>query len=226
MKKLIVLEGLDGSGKATQAEFLQERLNNLGQKTCKISFPDYTEKSSELIKMYLNGQFGQDVNAVNPYVASTFYTVDRYASYNLKWKVDYLQEAFIIADRYTTSNIVYQMAKLKDSEWDSFLEWIYDFEYNKFKLPKPDLVLYLDVDPEISAKLLTKRYGGECSRDLHEKNAAYLKLCRKSAMYAAEKLGWKILKCFEADKIKLIEDISEDILRNVLKWAEEAGEGI
>ena len=181
--KFIVIEGLDGSGKATQSKILAEKLMAQGKNIKKLEFPDYSNPSSALVKMYLGGEFGDKPSDVNPYAASAFYAVDRVASYLKFWKEDYQGDTVILSDRYATSNIIYQMSKLEKSQWDEFIEWQEDFEYNKLSIPKPDLVIYLDVEPEVSQKLMLKRYGGDNDKkDLHEKNLAFLLECRKSAL--------------------------------------------
>ena len=129
--RLIVLEGLDGSGKATQAGLLYEALCGRGEQAMKITFPNYESDSSALVKMYLGGAFGQDVNDVNAYAASSFYSVDRYASYKTLWGCFYHDGGTVIADRYTTSNAVHQCSKLPREEWDAYLAWLFDFEYRK-----------------------------------------------------------------------------------------------
>lgn len=210
--KIIVIEGLDGSGKATQTKILADRLSDEQKKVRKLEFPDYASPSSSLVKMYLNGEFGENPEDVNAYAAASFYAVDRVASYLKFWKQDYNDGAFILSDRYATSNIIYHMSKLPKDEWDSFIEWQNDFEYNKLGIPKPDLVVYLDVEPEVSQKLMEKRYKGDNSKkDLHEKNMNYLLECRKSALYAAEKCGWAVINCCKNGEIKTIEQISQEI---------------
>ncbi len=210
--KFIVIEGLDGSGKATQSKILAEKLMDEGKNIKKLEFPDYSNPSSALVKMYLGGEFGNNPSDVNPYAASAFYAVDRVASYLKFWKEDYQGDTVILSDRYATSNIIYQMSKLEKSQWDEFIEWQEDFEYNKLSIPKPDLVIYLDVEPEVSQKLMLKRYGGDNDKkDLHEKNLAFLLECRKSALYAAEKCGWIVINCCENGDIKPIEKIASEI---------------
>jgi dTMP kinase len=210
--KIIVIEGLDGSGKATQTKILAEMLENKGYKVRKLEFPDYANPSSSLVKMYLNGDFGSNPSDVNAYAASAFYAVDRVASYLQFWKKDYEDGTVILSDRYATSNIIYQMSKVDDSQRDDFIEWQSDFEYNKLGIPQPDAVIYLDVEPEVSQKLMEKRYGGDMSKmDLHERNVKFLLDCRKSALYAAEKCNWKVINCCENGDIKTIDKISEEI---------------
>ena len=212
--KFIVIEGLDGSGKATQTEILKNTLEAEGKTVKKLAFPDYDNESSALVKMYLGGEFGDNPDDVNAYAASAFYTVDRIASYLKFWKKDYENGACILADRYSTSNIIYQMSKLPESEWDSFIEFQEDFEYNKIKVPKPDLIIYLDVEPDVSQKLMSKRYSGdESKKDLHEKNVNFLLECRNSALYAADKLGWVKISCTRNGEMRSIEDIAEDIIK-------------
>ena len=210
--KLIVIEGLDGSGKATQTKNLFDYLTSNGEQVVKVTFPDYDSPASALVKMYLNSEFGDDPNAVNAYSASAFYAVDRVASIIKNWKEDYLSGKTILCDRYATSNIIYQMSKVPQEEKDSFIDWQYDFEYNKLGLPAPTQVIYLDVEPEVSQKLMLKRYNGdESKKDLHEKNVDFLLTCRENALYAAKKLGWKVISCTKDGEMKSIEDIFEEI---------------
>jgi len=212
--KLIVIEGLDGSGKATQAQQLYDYFEKSGKPVRKVSFPDYDSNSSALVKMYLNGDFGTDPNAVNPYAASSFYAVDRYASYMQNWREFYENGGIVIADRYTTSNAVHQCAKLPEDEWDSFLQWLFHYEYELLGIPAPAFTVYLRVDPDISQKLMTKRYNGnEAKKDIHEANLGYLKRSRQAADYCAKKLGWHVVECIEDDRMRTVDAIFADICR-------------
>ena len=214
--KIIVIEGLDGSGKATQTALLAQKLSDRGIKVRRLEYPDYDSPSSSLVKMYLGGEFGSKPEDVNAYAASVFYAVDRAAGFLGDWKTDYQSGTLFLCDRYCTSNIIYQMAKVSDAERDAFIEWQADFEYDKLGLPRPDTVIYLDVSPDVSQKLMEKRYGGDQSKkDLHESNLSFLLSCRKSALYAAEKCGWKIIDCCENGDIKPIDKISEEIEKAV-----------
>ena len=210
--KLIVIEGLDGSGKATQTKLLAEKLKGRGLSVRQLEFPDYESDSSALVKLYLGGAFGNDPGDVNAYAASAFYAVDRVAGYLSDWRRDYERGAVFLCDRYCTSNIIYQMAKVEPEERDGFIAWQDDFEYDRLGLPRPDAVVYLDVSPEVSQRLMEKRYGGDSSRkDLHESNLRFLLSCRESALYAAEKLGWRMVGCCENGEIKPIEAIADEI---------------
>ena len=210
--KIIVIEGLDGSGKATQTALLADKLAKKGTAVRHLEFPDYNSAGSSLVKMYLGGEFGRKPGDVNAYAASAFYAVDRAASYLRDWKAEYQSGMLFLCDRYCTSNIIYQMAKVGDDERDAFIEWQADFEYEKLGLPRPDRVIYLDVSPDVSQRLMEKRYGGDLSKkDLHESNLEFLLSCRKSALYAAEKCGWTIINCCENGEIKPIDRISEEI---------------
>jgi len=210
--KLIVIEGLDGSGKSTQTELIKERIIQSGSVVKQIKLPDYDSDSSALVKMYLGGCFGSDPKAVNTYAASLFYTVDRFANYTNVWKEDYLNGAVILADRYATSNAVHQMVKLEKDKWDEYLSWLEDIEYNKVAVPKPDVVIFLDMPVEVSQTLMTGRYNGEESRkDVHEADVGYLKACHESAMYASEKLGWFVVHCADGDSPRSIEDINDEV---------------
>ena len=217
MGKIIVIEGLDGSGKATQTAWLYEKLIAQGNRVRKLEFPDYDSPASALVKMYLGGEFGSKPEDVNAYAASAFYAVDRAASYLKSWKQDYQDDVIFLCDRYATSNIIYQMAKVPPQERDAFIAWQEDFEYDRLGLPRPDAVLYLDVAPEVSQKLMEKRYGGDNSKkDLHESNLRFLLSCRESALYAAEKRGWRMIDCCEQGEMKSVEQIAQEI-EEVLK---------
>lgn len=218
MGKLIVIEGLDGSGKSTQLDILPNRLLANGIKCKKISFPDYQDPSSTLIKMYLGGEFGEKPQDVNAYAASLFYAVDRYASFKKYWKEFYDDGGVVVAGRYATSNAVHQMSKLPKEEWEEYLEWLSDLEYKKSGIPKPDLVIMLDMPPEVSQKMLSNRYSGdENKKDIHERDVEYLENCRFAAMFAAKICDWKVINCSENGEPRSIEDISNDIFNEICK---------
>ena len=159
MKKglLICIEGLDASGKDTQTHLAASYLESRGLPFRTLSFPTYDERTSALVRMYLNGEFGADPRAVNAYAASSFFALDRYASYMTDWKNDCARGAVILANRYTTSNAVHQLSKLPEPEWEPFLNWLYGYEYGLLGIPKPDLVLCLDMPVEMSEALMRKR---------------------------------------------------------------------
>lgn len=211
--RLIVIEGLDGSGKATQAQLLYDRLQKQDAKVKKVSFPDYASSSSSLVKMYLSGEFGNEPNAVNAYAASSFYAVDRYASFKKDWEQFYNEGGVIIADRYTTSNAIHQCSKLSEGQWDSYLEWLFCYEYILLGIPKPDIVIYLNVDTQVSQKLIAGRYqGDESKKDIHERNPEYLESSRTAAVYCSKKMGWKEISCCINGCMKSKEDIYEKII--------------
>lgn len=211
--KLIVIEGLDGSGKGTQAAELAKNLAAGGAPVRKVSFPDYASDSSALVKMYLSGQFGKDPQDVNAYAASTFYAVDRFASFKRDWGGFYEGGGIVVADRYTTSNAVHQCSKLPQEQWDAFLAWLFDFEYHLLDIPSPDLVVYLSVDPAVSQRLMTGRYRGDESRkDIHEGNLAYLRRSRLAAEYCSSRLGWRQIECCRGGQMRTVEAIQADIL--------------
>ena len=213
---LIVIEGLDGSGKATNAKALSERLLGLGKKVKKITFPDYESDSSALVKMYLSGKFGSRPDDVNAYAASAFYAVDRFASFKTDWKADYNEGAWIIADRYTTSNAVHQASKLEGKEKDDYLDWLYDFEFNKMGLPRPDAVIYLDVPTDVSQKLMSERYNGDnTKKDIHEKDVEYLNKSRTQALYAANRLGWKVVSLCENGVLLSKEQVADKVFDKI-----------
>ena len=211
--KLIVIEGLDGSGKGTQAAELAKNLAAGGAPVRKVSFPDYASDSSALVKMYLSGQFGKDPQDVNAYAASTFYAVDRFASFKRDWGGFYEGGGIVVADRYTTSNAVHQCSKLPQEQWDAFLAWLLDFEYHLLGIPSPDLVVYLSVDPAVSQRLMTGRYQGDESRkDIHEGNLAYLRRSRLAAEYCSSRLDWRQIECCRGGQMRTVEAIQADIL--------------
>lgn len=210
--KMIVIEGLDGSGKSTQVELLKQKLAEKNIKLRQIKLPDYDNKSSTLVKMYLGGEFGNNPSDVNIYSASLFYAVDRYASFKNVWGEDYKNGTLILADRYTTSNAVHQTVKLPESEWDEYLDWLFKTEYELMGIPSPDAVIYLDMDVDISQRLMSKRYSGEeAKKDVHEANVEYLKSCRKAALYAANRFGWNVIKCFDGSEPLSVEVIGDKI---------------
>ncbi len=221
MGKLIVIDGLDGSGKTTQINRLGEYLQDKGVPFRQICFPDYDQPSSALVKLYLSGAFGKDAGSVNAFAASSFYAVDRYASFKSFWEEDYESGLPIIAARYTTSNAIHQMSKLPKNEWDNFLSWLTHYEYALLGLPRPDRVIFLDMPPEVSQKLMSGRYhGDESQKDIHERDVQYLKTCRESALFAAEKDGWDVVSCAENGEALPLEVITRrliDLCAEILK---------
>lgn len=212
MGLFIDLEGLDGCGKTTQTELLCKRFEKENIKYKKIKLPDYDSDSSILVRKYLNGDFGKNANDVNAFAASVLFAADRFASYTEKWKNDYLDGTLIFSDRYTPANALYQMTKLEPEEWDSYLEWLFDFEYNKIGIPEPTMVVFLDMPVEVSQKLMTSRYNGdESKKDVHECNVEFLHKCRESALYACKKYGWKVISCAENGELLSIETINDKI---------------
>ncbi|APH13244.1 thymidylate kinase family protein [Clostridium sporogenes] len=220
--RLIVIEGSDGSGKATQTKKLYDKLVKQNKKVKKVEFPNYKSESSALIKMYLSGEFGKNPDSVNPYASSTFYAVDRFASYKKDWGEFYLKGGIIIADRYTTSNMIHQAAKIKEVQAkDKFLNWLWDFEFEKFNLPVPDCVIFLDMPPKCSKSLMETRnnkFTGEKEKDIHENNYEYLLESYNNSKYISEKYGWNRIECTNEDKIKSIDQINDDIIKVITKY--------
>lgn len=212
--KLIVIEGLDGSGKATQTRLLAEALRDRGEDVRKVSFPDYASDSSALIKMYLSGWFGGRPENVNAYAASSFYAVDRYASYKTKWEKFYCGGGIVIANRYTTSNAIHQCSKLPKSEWEGFLDWLFHYEYELLGIPAPDKVIYLDVQLEVSQRLLEERYHhNEAKKDIHGRDLCYLEHSRAAAAYCQARFGWEQIKCCQSGEMRSVEDIHQEIMK-------------
>ena len=222
MGKLIVIEGTDGSGKSTQFGLLTQRLERENRAFQKLVFPQYSEPSSALIRMYLGGEFGTSPSEVNAYAASAFYSVDRYASYKKVWQKWYQDGGLVVSDRYTTSNAVHQTSKEPPQRQQAFLQWLYDFEYDKLGLPRPDLVIYLDVPTDFTEKLMRRReQATHTHADIHEQDSAYLATCRRAGKAAAEYYGWTVIQCVKDGEMRTIEDIHEEIYRHVAACLEE-----
>ncbi|MCQ2771221.1 MAG: thymidylate kinase [Clostridia bacterium] len=217
MGKLIVIDGLDGSGKETQSKLLVQELTSQGKNVRYITFPAYGTPGATLVEQYLGGKLGNKPSDTNPYAATTFFAVDRYYSFRTDWGDFYNQEdSVIIANRYTTSNAVHQLSKADRELWDEFAKWLFDYEYNKLGLPKPDMVIYLDVKPEVSRKLMEKRQQETgVQADIHEKDPEYLATCYKAAQYCADNLGWEKIICDNGENVLSIEEIQNMIAEKV-----------
>lgn len=217
--RLIVIEGTDSSGKETQTAMLFERLSEKINNIRKISFPNYESPACAPVKMYLAGEFGTDAEKVNPYPASTMYAIDRYASYKTDWGKFYNDGGVIITDRYTTSNMVHQASKIDNfQEKEMYLSWLEDLEYSKMGIPRPDLVIFLNMPTETAQKLMAERKNkitGEDKKDIHEKNVEYLKKSHENACEISKKYSWKEIKCVENDRLKTIEEISNEVFELV-----------
>ena len=213
MGKLIVFEGTDGSGKSTQFALMTKRLQAMNIDFRTIEFPQYSEPSSALIRMYLGGEFGTRPSDVNAYAASTFYAVDRYASYQKVWREYYQNGGLMLSDRYTTSNAVHQASKEPEDKREDFFKWLYEFEHRHMELPVPDIVIYLDVPTELTGQMLRRReHNTNTHADIHEQNMDYLRLCRSTGRQAAEYYGWTIINCARDGKMRSIEDIHRELL--------------
>lgn len=217
--KLIVLEGIDGSGKSTQFQRLWKRLEVEGQELRRIVFPRYDNDSSALVRQYLGGMFGNQPSDVNAYAASTFYAVDRYAAFKSEWGSDYDAGKLILSDRYTTSNACHQGAKLEGQQRQAYLDWLYDFEFRLLELPRPDLVLYLDVDLDTAQQQMIRRQQQTATQaDIHEKDLKYLRSCQEAGRYAASYYGWQRVDCMTpAGEMRSIAEIHEQIYRYVME---------
>lgn len=214
--KLIVFEGIDGSGKSTQFKLITERLEKEGIPFRKVVFPRYDKSSSALLRSYLSGEFGSDPGEVSAYAASTFFFVDRFASFKTDWGEYYRNGGTIICDRYTTSNAIHQGAKLPESELNEFLDWLYDFEFRLMELPKPDVVLYMDIDLNTSiAQMKARQEQTNTKGDIHETHSDYLASCLKAGSSAAERLNWNRVCCLENGIMRSVSEIHEDVYNTV-----------
>ncbi len=214
-RHLIVIEGTDGSGKSTQAQLACEALAAAGVDFKRLTFPRYKDDSSMLVRMYLRGDFGTHPEDVNAYAASTFYAADRFASYKTDWQADWEQERVIFCDRYTTSNAVHQSSKLPEAQLQDFTKWLFDYEYNLLGLPAPTCVIFLDMPPEVSFKMLEKRQGE--TGDIHELDHEYLIRCHDRALSVCEQYGWHRIPCAEKGSIRPVEDIHRDIRKVIFE---------
>ena len=216
---MIAIDGVDSSGKQTHTEMLYKRLAEEKINVRKISFPMYENQSSYLVRQYLSGAFGDKPEDVNAYAASTFFAADRFATYKSDWGRDYNSGTVIIADRYIASNMIHQASKIDDEkERNRFLDWEYDLEYNIYKLPKPDLQIFLDMPVEFAEKLMAERANkitGEKKKDIHESNHRYLQKSYDNAVYVAKKYGWVTVKCVKNGKIRSFQEINDDIYNYV-----------
>ena len=217
--KLIVFEGTDGSGKATQTRLLAARLKELGAAFREIDFPRYGNPFAEPARLYLSGALGRKPGDVNAFAASTLYAVDRYASYKEDWGAAYEAGELILADRYTTSNAVHQASKLPPAEREEFLRWLFDLEYRRLGLPEPDLVLYLDLPTELSERRLRQReHSTGSSADIHEQDEAYLRSCRESARQIARELKWTVIDCAGNGAVRPAEEIHQQVWETVRRF--------
>lgn len=221
MGKLFVIDGTDGSGKQTQFQMLQKRLDkeNIEYKT--VSFPNYDSPSSSLVKMYLSGEFGEDAKLISPYIASTFYAADRYATFQTGYKEYYENGGIILADRYTTANMVHQSGKIKDpEERQKFLDWLFDFEFNLYGLPQPTEAFFLNMPPEYALKLMENRenkFTHETKKDIHERDKQHIIDSYNAACDLVEKYNWYEVKCVKDNNIRTIEEIHEEIYKEIKK---------
>lgn len=216
--KLIVFEGTDGSGKATQSKLLCSRLEAEGIPFRKIDFPQYGKPSAAMVQEYLNGNLGKKPGDVNAYAASMFFSMDRYASYKQDWGDFYEAGGLVVADRYTTSNAVHQASKLPESRRKEYLDWLFELEYGKLGLPKPDLVIYLDMPTEITEQMMRQREQATGTHaDIHEQDETYLKNCRANAKEIVKECGWSVLNCAKDGNPRTPEDIHAQVYRLVKK---------
>ena len=222
MGYLIAFDGIDASGKTTQAKILTEKLREAGKEILYLTFPVYESESSSLVRLYLNGGLGSNPGDVNAYAASSFFAADRYVSYMTDWKEFYEREnSVILANRYTSSNAVHQLAKLErdKNKWDNFLDWLYDYEFEKLKIPKPDLTVLFDMHLDIAFKLLDERAEKtQSKKDIHEANLEYLRKCYEAGQYAAKYFGWEKIICYRKDgNGVLVPKSEEEISASLLK---------
>ena len=221
MGKLFVIDGTDGSGKQTQFQKLQKRLDKEGIEYKTVSFPNYDSPSSSLVKMYLSGEFGENAKDVSPYIASTFYAADRYATYKKDLEEYYNNGGLILADRYTTANMVHQAGKISDEkEREKFLNWLWDFEFNLYGLPVPTEAFFLNMPPEYAFKLMENRknkFTHEDKKDIHERDKNHIIDSYNAACSLVDKYNWYEVKCVKEDKLRTIEDIHEEIYKEIKK---------
>ncbi len=221
MGKLFVIDGTDGSGKQTQFEKLKERLTKDGIDYRTVSFPNYDSPSSGLVKMYLSGEFGEHAKDVSPYIASTFYAADRYATYTTQYKEYYENGGIVLADRYTTANMVHQAGKIQNKdERERFLNWLWDFEFKLYGLPIPSEVFFLKMPPETALDLIKNRenkFTHQEQKDIHEKDKNHIIDSFNVACDVAKKYDWYTVECVKDNKLRTVADIHEEIYKEIIK---------
>ncbi|MDD3347124.1 deoxynucleoside kinase [Oscillibacter sp.] len=210
--KLIVFEGTDGSGKATQANLLCRHLQAEGIPYQEIDFPRYGNPFAEPAKLYLEGVLGKKPGDVNAYAASMLFAVDRFTSFKQDWGAFYEAGGLIVANRYTTSNAVHQASKLPEKERQAYLAWLFDLEYNRLDLPQPDLVIYLDMPTEITERMMrTREKETGTHADIHEQDETYLKQCRANAAEIVRQCGWTVIDCAADGQPRTPEEIHRQV---------------
>ena len=221
MGKLFVIDGTDGSGKQTQFDLLKKRLDEEGIAYKTVSFPNYDSPSSSLVKMYLSGEFGENAKDVSPYIASTFYAADRYATFKKEYQKYYDEGGIILADRYTTANMVHQAGKIIDeTEREKFLNWLFDLEFNIYGLPVPTEVFFLNMPPKKVEELIKNRenkFTHNDKKDIHERDSKHLEESYNAACSLVGKYSWNEIKCVRNEEIRTREDIHSEIYDIVYK---------
>ena len=216
MGQIYVIDGLDGCGKATQAEAVRKQLEARGNMVHILDYPCYDKPSSALVKQYLNGDISSNPEDVNAYAAASFYACDRYIDYMKEWKEIYHNtDDIFIANRYTTSNLLLQMAKLDKSYWYDFEKWLEEYEYGLLGLPKPDKVIILDVPIEVSQELLNKRYSSKDKRDIHERDTDFLKRCHRTIGYLVLKPNWVRISCTDGGVLLKPEEVTKKVMEYI-----------
>lgn len=219
MGKIFVIDGTDGSGKQTQFEKLRKAFERDKIEYKTVSFPNYDSPSSALVKMYLSGEFGENAKNVNPYVASTFFAVDRFATFKKDYEEYYNNGGIILADRYTTANMVHQAGKIQDrKEREKFLDWLWDFEFNLFGLPVPEEVFFLNMPPDVSLQLMKERenkFSHQMQKDIHERDKNHIVDSYNAACSLVDKYNWYEVKCIKNNTLRTIDDIHEEIYKEI-----------
>ncbi len=217
MKRLFIIEGIDGSGKTTQVSLLRQKLQDAGKSVFQIKLPNYGSPACAPVEQYLSGAYGAEADSVNAYAASAFFAVDRFAYYKTVWGSEYDKGTVILSDRYVSSNLLHQCAKLPEDQRKEYMDWLNDFEYDKMGSPRPDAVFYLDVPPKVTGNLMTGRYeGDESKKDIHERDQEYLRRCYQMGLYCCENLGFHRITCLDEQGNMLPKEvISEQIFRKI-----------
>lgn len=222
---ILEFEGTDGSGKQTQTELLLDRLSKelAGvRKVTKQDFPNYKSESAGPVNMYLHGDLGANANDMDAYQISPLYAADRLCTYA---KIGgfgevYKEGGVVILDRYTGSNLIHQACKIEDlNKRDEFLEWAQELEFKYMKLPKPTVVIFLDMPVEASKKLREGRALKVGKKDIHEQDQTHMYKAYDAGKYVANKCGWITVSCVDENKnIKTVEQIHEEIYEIVKKY--------
>lgn len=218
--KLVVIEGLDGAGKATQTRLLLKKLKKEKYQTIIFDFPQYHKFFGKLIGAYLRGEFG-GAEEVSPYFASIFYAFDRWSVVE-EIKKALNEGKIVLANRYSTANFLHQSGKIKKQKKRiQFLRWLECLEFDFLKIPKPDLVFFLNMPPCLGQKLVKNKaprtYLKKKKQDIHEKSNKHLNTAKKQAPHLIKKYHWQKINCSRGGRVLSRQEVTQKIWEKMVK---------